>query len=127
MMLGSFLPAMADGDIGDSGLDRSVDASLMPTRFVGMGASMLFGIPISIVRHTGKAYVDMTNKGADKFGGKMGGKDNGPTCGVVSIVTLPAAMVVGTVKGTYWGAKNSFTHFNQPFEGESFSTGKMEE
>ena len=127
MTLGSVIPAFA-GSGDNAGLDRAVDGSLMVTRVTGLGAGLLLGIPVGIARQTRKAYVDMTNGAADKVGGKMGGKDNGPTCGIVSLVTLPAAMVVGTAKGTYMGGKNAIVHgFNEPFNPESFSTGKLED
>lgn len=126
MTLSCVLPAFA-GDSSNEGLDRAVDGSQTVLRGAGLGLGIVFGIPIAIVRQTKKSYVSMTNAGADKVGGKMGGKDNGPTCAVVSLVTLPAAMVVGTAKGTYMGTQNALVHgWNEPFTHDSFSTGEMD-
>lgn len=121
----SVMPAFAEGD---SGLDKTVEGTMMVPRAAGLGVGMLVGVPIAIVRHTAKSYVDLTQKSADKVAGKMGGKDSGPACGVLSLVTLPAAVVVGTVKGSYCGTKNAMVHgFNEPLNPSGMSIGKLED
>jgi len=124
-MLSSFsMPALAE----DEPLDMVTQGSLMVTRVGGVGAGLVVGTPVAVVRETFKSYVGFTQAAADKVGGKMGGKDNGPVCAVVSLVTLPASMVVGGAKGVYYGAKNGVcTGFNQPFHPDSYSLGALEE
>ena len=125
MALGTVAPALA---ADQDALDKVVDGSLIVTRLGGLGAGLVIGCPIAAVRETASTYRSWTDTAADKVGGKMGGKDSGPACALVSLVTLPAAMVVGGAKGIYYGTKNSFTHgFNEPFTQDSFSLGKLEE
>lgn len=119
--MGSVAPAFADDD---TGLDKAANASLIVTRIGGLGAAMVVGMPIAVVRETTRSYRGLTNSAADK----IGGKDFGPSCLLVSLVTLPAAMVVGGAKGTYIGSRNAMKHgFNDPFNSDSFSVGKLEE
>lgn len=117
MSFGVVAPAMAaDGDA----LDNVVGASMWPVRLSAVGAGTVVGTPVAAVRQTVKAYKDWTPALADK----VGGKDFGPSCGLVSIVTLPAAVVWGGVTGPYYGTKNGFVHgFNEPFTHQSFSMG----
>ena len=119
--MGSVAPAFADDD---TGLDKAANASLIVTRVGGLGAAMVVGMPIAVVRETTRSYRGLTNSAADK----VGGKDFGPSCLLVSLVTLPAAMVVGGAKGTYIGSRNAMKHgFNDPFNSDSFSVGKLEQ
>jgi hypothetical protein len=119
--MGSVAPAFADDD---TGLDKAANASLIVTRVGGVGAAMVVGMPIAVVRETTRSYRGLTNSAADK----VGGKDFGPSCLLVSLVTLPAAMFVGGAKGTYIGSRNAMKHgFNDPFNSDSFSVGKLEE
>ena len=119
--MGSVAPAFADDD---TGLDKAANASLIVTRVGGLGAAMVVGMPIAVVRETTRSYRGLTNSAADK----VGGKDFGPSCLLVSLVTLPAAMFVGGAKGTYIGSRNAMKHgFNDPFNSDSFSVGKLEE
>ncbi|MBY0549769.1 MAG: hypothetical protein K2W95_21030 [Candidatus Obscuribacterales bacterium] len=117
MSFGVVAPAMAaDGDA----LDNVVGASMWPVRISAVGAGTVVGTPVAAVRQTVKAYRDWTPALADK----VGGKDFGPSCGLVSLVTLPAAVVWGGVTGPYYGTKNGFVHgFNEPFTHQSFSMG----
>ncbi len=121
LAMGSLAPAFA-GD--DSGVDKAANASLIVTRIGGLGAGMVVGAPIAVTRETIRSYRGLTESAADK----IGGKDFGPSCLLVSLVTLPASLVVGGAKGTYIGSRNAFKHgFNDPFNSESFSVGKLEE
>ncbi len=121
LAFGTLAPAFADDN---TGLDKAVNGSLIVTRVGGLGAAMVVGMPIAIVRETTRSYRGLTNSAADK----VGGKDFGPSCLLVSLITAPAALVVGGAKGTYIGSRNAVTHgFNDPFNSESFSVGKLEE
>ncbi len=123
--LSGFSPAFADGD---EPLDKVVNGSLIVTRVGGLGAGLVVGTPVAVVRESLKTYVSFTQGAADKVGEKIGGKDNGPLCAVVSLVTIPASLVVGGAKGLYYGGKNGFVHgFNEPFHPDSFSLGKLDE
>jgi hypothetical protein len=47
---------------------------------------------------------------------------------LASVVTAPAAVVVGGGKGVITGGKNAVIHgFNEPFAPKSFSIGNLEE
>lgn len=117
MSLGMVAPAMA---ADDDALDKVVGGSLWVTRLGGAGAGTVLGTPVAAGRQMYKAYTDWTPALADK----VGGKDFGPACGLVSLVTLPAAVVWGGVTGPYYGAKNGIVHgFNEPFTHQSFSLG----
>jgi hypothetical protein len=121
LAIGSLAPALA---ADDTGLDKAADASLIVTRVGAVGTAMVVGMPIAIARETTRSYRGLTNSAADK----VGGKDFGPSCLLVSIVTLPAALFVGGAKGTYIGSRNAVTHgFHDPFASDSFSVGKLEE
>jgi hypothetical protein len=103
------------------GLQTAVDGALMVTRVGGIAAGTIVGTPVACVRETWKFYTQWTPELADK----LGGKDCGPSCAIVSVASLPAAMIWGTVNGAYVGTKNGVTHgFNEPFTRESFSLGK---
>jgi hypothetical protein len=117
-------PAMAESD----GLEMATQGSLMVTRVGGVGAGLVIGTPVAVTKQVSKTYVNYTQAAADKVGGKVGGKDNGPACAVVSLVTLPAALVVGGAKGLYYGTKNGVKGgFNTPFHPDSYSLGAIEE
>lgn len=117
-------PAMAD----DEPLDKVTQGSLMVTRVGGMGAGVVVGTPIAVTKRVLHSYKALTQDAADKVGGKLGGKDNGPVCAVVSIATLPASLVVGGLKGVYYGTKNGVTKgFDAPFAPDSYSLGALEE
>ena len=124
-MVGSFsAPAMAEED----GLEMATQGALMVTRVGGIGAGLVIGTPIAVTKQVSKTYVSYTQAAADKVGEKMGGKDNGPVCAVVSLVTLPAALVVGGAKGVYYGTKNGVKGgFDTPFHPDSYSLGNLEE
>lgn len=120
MSLGALSPVMA----ADEGLDKAVDGSLIITRLGGIGAGMVLGVPVAVVRQTVKSYKDLTNKAADK----VGGHEFGPSVGLVSFVTLPAAMIYGGATGTFYGTKHAFADgFNKPFHPDSYSLGKLED
>jgi hypothetical protein len=113
--LGFVAPAFADGD---EPLDKVVGGSVWVTRLGGVAAGSTVGTPIAAVRQTMKAYRDWTPDLADK----IGGKDCGPAAGLVSLVTLPAAIVWGGVTGPYYGIKNGMQDgFSNPFTHQSFS------
>jgi hypothetical protein len=89
-----------------------------------MGAGLVIGAPIAVTRETIRSYRGLTESAADK----IGGKDFGPSCLLVSFITLPASLVVGGAKGTYISSRNAMKHgFNDPFNSDSFSVGKLEE
>jgi len=120
LIVGALTPVLAD----DGPLDKVVDGSLIVTRVAGTGAGLVVGTPVGIVRSVVKNYINMTNTAADK----VGGKDCGPCCLLVSVGTLPASLVWGGLTGTYYGGKNAFTHgFNEPFSPASFCLGKYDE
>ena len=120
LISGGFAPALADG----GPLEKVVDASLIVTRVAGTGAGLVVGTPIGVVRSVVKNYISMTNAAAEK----LGGKDCGPCCLLVSVGTIPASLVWGGLTGTYYGGKNAFTHgFNEPFSPASFCLGKYDE
>ncbi|MGH9553585.1 MAG: hypothetical protein ACRD3W_29660 [Terriglobales bacterium] len=120
MAVGTVLPALAE----DGGLDKAVDGSLIVNRIGGVGAGLVIGAPISVTRHIAKSYVSITKTVADK----VGGHEFGPSCLLASFVSIPAALVVGTAKGLYGGTKTGVTKgFAEPFNPETFSTGKSEE
>ena len=123
-LVGIVAPAMAE----DEALDKVTQGSLMVTRMGGVGTGLVIGTPIAVGRETYKSYISFTETAADKVGGKVGGKDNGPVCAIVSLVTLPAAIVVGGAKGVYYGTKNGvWTGFQQPFYKDSYSLGALDE
>lgn len=108
----------------DDNMDKVVQGALLPTRVGGVAAGVVVGTPIAIVRQSVKGYKDLTEKCADK----IGGKDCGPACLLVSVVTLPAGLVYGTTTGTYYGMKNGIMDgFQTPFHPDSFSVNKLEE
>lgn len=117
MALGVTAPVMAaDG----GGLERAVDGSLIVTRVGGVGASLVLGTPVAIVRDTVHHYATWTPALADH----VGGKDFAPSVALVSLATVPASMVWGATTGTFHGSKNAFVHgFNEPFHPTSFSLG----
>lgn len=120
MTAGLIAPAMA----ADEGLDKVVDGSLLPTRMMGLGAAMTVGVPVATTRQVVKSYKDITNKLADK----VGGHEFGPSVALVSLVSVPAALVYGGATGTYYGTKNAFViGFNKPFQRDSFSVGSLED
>lgn len=119
MALTSFAPAMADGD---ENLQKVVDGSLIITRVGGTGTALVLGTPVAATRRIANRYVGFTQGAADKVGGKLGGKDCGPVMAVMSVFTIPAAILVGSAEGVYYSGKNSFDHgFNEPFSAASFS------
>src|SRR5687768_14932902 len=101
MALGAYAPAFA----ADDGLQQAVDGSLMVTRVGGVGAGLVLGTPVAVVRETRKTYVDMTEKVADK----VGDHSFGPSVLLASVVTIPASLVLGGLKGVYFGGKNAMT------------------
>lgn len=118
--LGITAGPVSAADSASSGLERAVDGSLIVTRVGGVGASLVLGTPVAIVRDTLHHYKTWTPDLADK----VGGKDFGPSMGLVSLATVPASMVWGSVTGTFHGSKNAFEHgFNEPFSPKSFSLG----
>ena len=122
----AMLAVSAPAQAADEPLEMVTQGSLMVTRLGGMGAGLVIGTPVAVVRESVKSYIDFTNGAADKVG-VMGGKDNGPVCLVCSLVTLPAGLVVGSLKGLYYGGKNGVvTGFNQPFHPDSFSLGELD-
>ncbi len=117
-LFGAVAPSFAKGE--SSGLDAAVGGAEWVTRLGGVGVGTVAGTPVAIVRQTFGAYTAWTPDLADK----VGGKECGPACALVSLVTLPAAVVWGGVTGPYYGVKNGFNHgFNNPFTHDSFSLG----
>lgn len=114
-LMGAVAPAFAaDND----GLEKTVGVAEWPVRVAGVGCGSVGGTPIAAVRQGMKAYTAWTPALADK----VGGKDCGPCCALVSVVTIPAAVAWGGVTGPYYGIKNGFNHgFNNPFTHQSFS------
>lgn len=120
MVIGTIAPALAD----DTPLDKVVEGSLLVTRVAGVGSGVVLGTPVGVVRTVVKEYIGMTGAVADK----VGGKDCGPCCLLVSVGTIPASLVWGGAKGVYYGGKNGIMHgFNEPFSPASFCLGKYDE
>jgi len=114
-------PSLADEKSG--GVETAVDAALVVTRVGAATAGTIVGTPIAVVRQTYKTYKDWTPAAADKLGSNA--KDCAPACLLVSVVTLPASIVWGTVSGAYYGCKNGMVKgFNEPFHPDSFSLGQ---
>jgi hypothetical protein len=107
-----------------SGLDTANEVAMVPVRLGGVAAGVVVGTPVAVVRESYKSYLDLTGAGAEQ----IHGKDCGPACLLVSVFTIPAGIVVGTVKGGYYGIKNGcMKGFSTPFNSESFSLGKLED
>ena len=108
-------------------LEQVTQASLMPTRLGGIGAGVLVGTPVAVVRQSVKNSIDFTGAAADKVGEPIGGRDNGPVCLVCSLVTVPVGIVAGTFQGVYYGVKNGVVGgFQTPFHPDSFSLGELD-
>lgn len=121
---GMVIPAMAKGDKDDNDmLHNSVQGAMVIPRAAGVGAALVVGTPIAIVRTTFDAWGDTTGKAADH----VGGKDCGPCNLLASVYTVPLSMVIGATKGTYRGAANAFSGFNKPFTPSTFSMGDLKD
>jgi hypothetical protein len=106
---------------GEGGVETAVDGALMVTRVGGVGAGVVVGTPVAIVRQTYKHYTTWTPELADK----VGGHDFAPSVALVSLATVPASMIWGTVTGTFHGTRNGVTKgFTEPFNMSSFSMTK---
>ena len=102
-------------------METVVDGSLIVTRAGGVGSALVVGTPVAIVRDSYKDYTTWTSSLADQ----VGGHDFAPSCALVSLVTLPAALVWGAVTGTYHGVRNGLTEgFTEPFNPKSFNITK---
>lgn len=120
LLASNLLPAIA----GEEGLDKSVDGSLIVTRVGGVGAGLVVGTPVACIKESIKSVKDLTSHAADQ----VGGHEFGPSVLLVSVATVPAGLLVGGVKGVYFGTKNALVHgFNEPFHPNSFSMGDLEE
>ncbi len=109
---------MLAAEKGGDAMDKVVDGSLIVTRVGGMGASLVLGTPVAVVRDSVHDYKAWTPSLAEH----VGGKDFGPSMALVSLVTLPTSLVWGTVTGVFHGTRNSFVKgFNEPFNPESFN------
>jgi hypothetical protein len=118
--VGMVIPAFA----GDGGVHKASEVALVPVRLAGVGAAMVIGTPIAVTREVPKQFCGMTTTVADK----VGGHDFFPSCLLASVVTAPAAVVVGGGKGVITGSKNAVIHgFGEPFAPKSFSLGNLEE
>lgn len=123
MSLVACVAAAAPAFAGDDAMDKVTQVALVPTRVGGVAAGVVLGTPVAIVRESYKSYKDLTNAGAEQ----IHGKECGPACLLVSVFTLPAGLVVGTVKGTYYGLKNGVMDgFQTPFKPDSFSLGDLD-
>jgi hypothetical protein len=111
--------AKTSSDGGDTNMDKVVEGSLVVTRAGGVGAALVLGTPVAIVRDTYKDYTTWTPSLADH----IGGHDFAPSVALVSLVTVPTSIVWGTVTGTFHGAHNGLTlGFTEPFNPASFSS-----
>ena len=108
----------------DDAMDKVTSVALFPTRVGGVVAGTVVGTPIAVARESFKSYCSMTSKGTEM----IHAKDCGPAAAVVSLVTIPGGLVVGGVKGSYYGVKNGVVDgFTTPFHPNSFSMTKFEE
>jgi len=118
--VGMFIPAIAD----DGGVHKASEIALVPVRIAGVGAALVVGTPIAVTRAVPKQFIGMTTTVAEK----IGGHDFFPSCVIASVVTGPAAVVVGGTKGVINGSKAAVIHgFGEPFAPKSFSLGNLEE
>ena len=127
MAVGIMAPSMADTKTGgvstNAGLETTVNGSLLVPRVGAAGVAAVVGTPVAAVRQTYKYYTTWTPQWADKIG--MGGHDCGPCCAVVSLVSVPASLLMGTAMGICYGTKNGVVKgFNAPFSPASFCLDK---
>lgn len=117
LTVGMLTPALADDE---KGLNQAVDSSMMVERVGGMGAGMVLGTPVAVMRDTASCFVKLTTKCADH----IGGHNFGPSCVLASVVTAPCSLVYGGTVGLYHACKNGMsTGFGAPFSAASFSLG----
>ena len=116
----SVAPAFA----ADDNLDCVTSISMMPVRLGGVATGVVIGTPVAVARESYKSFLDLTGAGAEQ----IHAKDCAPACLLVSVFTLPASLVLGTVKGSYYGVKNGVLKgFSTPFNSESISMGTLDE
>ncbi len=115
--------AVAPAFAAEDNMETVTQASLLPTRVGGVVVGTVVGVPVSMVRQSYKSYIDYTVAGSEK----IHGKDCGPANLLVSVVTLPAGLVVGGLKGTYYGVKNGVMKgFETPFKPDSYGIGELD-
>ncbi len=119
MTAGMTAPAFASSS-DNSPLSKVVQVYLFPVRVVAAGVGCVVGIPVAAVRDTYTQYVSMTTTCADK----VGGHECGPSCLGVSLVTVPAAILIGSARGVYYGGYNGIMGYNAPYAPSSFSVTK---
>jgi hypothetical protein len=112
----SSLPASAENDFG--GMAKST--AMFPVRTAALGAGLVVGTPVAILRRVSNRCTEYTGNFADK----IGGKDNLPPVLFASILGVPFGLVSGTAEGVYFGGKNAISNcVEHPFSKDSFSLG----
>lgn len=115
---GSLLPACADEPSA-----MLKNTAMLPVRTLGLGAGLVLGTPVAVVRQTAERSIGFTGTFADK----IGGKDSLPPVLFASVLGVPFGVLCGSSEGLYFGGKNAIVHGTQhPFSKESFSLGELE-
>ena len=122
-----FLPAafaLATAQAAADNLDTVTQISVLPARLGGVAAGVIVGTPLAVVRESYKSYLDLTGAGAEQ----IHAKDCAPVCLLISAITLPAGVVLGSFRGGFYGVKNGVVRgFQTPFNSRSFSLGELDE
>lgn len=112
----SSLPASAENDFG--GMAKST--AMFPVRTVALGAGLVVGTPVAVVRRVSNRCIEYTSNFADK----IGGKDNLPPVLFASMMGVPFGIISGSAEGVYFGGKNAISNcVEHPFSKDSFSLG----
>lgn len=99
------------------------NSAMFPVKALAVGAGLVVGTPVAVVRQTAERSIGITGDFADK----IGGKDSLPPVLFASVLAVPFGLLVGSAEGIYFGGKNAIQHgVEKPFSKESFSLGELE-
>jgi hypothetical protein len=99
------------------------NTAMFPVKALAVGAGLVVGTPVAVVRQTAERSMGITGDFADK----IGGKDSLPPVLFASVLGVPFGLLVGSAEGVYFGGKNAIQHgVEKPFSKESFSLGELE-
>lgn len=91
-----------------------------PVQMVGVGAAMVVGTPIAMIRQSA-VRIRSLNEGASD---KIGGHEHFPPNLFASVYSVPVGTLIGCSEGVYLGTKNAIGHgVEHPFSLSSFSLG----
>ncbi len=93
-------PAMADDT--KSMVRNTV---MLPVRAASVATGLAVGIPVAIMRRSGKNCVEYNESMADSIGGHK----SLPPKFMAGVLSVPAGIIVGTGEGLYYGGKNAFS------------------